>query len=80
MTDTPAEALKAGEAWDEIVRRNREAPRDCRPDNTGLDDGPYLPGCAPRKRMEPKDPAIVADIRARAWATRRAKYGKDGHR
>jgi hypothetical protein len=68
------------EQWADILRRSREAPVDRRPDSSGLDDGPYLPGRAPRKRMERKNPAVVADIRARAWATRRDKYGKDGHR
>ena len=52
---------------------------DHRPDNTGLDDGPYLPGRAPRKKAEAKSVAIVAEIKARAWATRRAKYGVHGH-
>lgn len=53
---------------------------DNRPDNTGLDDGPYLPGRAPRKQPAPKSPEDLAAIRAQAWATRRAKYGRDGHR
>lgn len=53
---------------------------DNRPDNTGLDDGPWLPGQAPRKRPAPKSAEQMADIRARAWATRRAKYGEAGHR
>lgn len=56
------------------------APYDSRPDNTGLDDGPWLPGQAPRKRPPPKSAAELSDIRARAWATRRAKYGPAGHR
>lgn len=56
------------------------APFDSRPDGSGLDDGPYLPGCAPRKRPPAKAAAELADIRARAWATRRRKYGKRGHR
>lgn len=56
------------------------ATLDNRPDGTGLDDGPYLPGCAPRKRPPAKSPEDLAAIRARAWATRRAKYGERGHR
>lgn len=50
---------------------------DHRPDNTGLDDGPPLPV---RKRPAPKIPEVLRDIRARAWATRRQKYGNHGHR
>lgn len=42
-------------------------------DGTGLDDGVYLPGCAPRKKPDPKTPEELAAIRAKAWATRRAK-------
>lgn len=46
----------------------------------GLDCGVYLPGQAPRKKPEPKSPKEMAEIRARAWATRREKYGRYGHR
>lgn len=46
----------------------------------GLDCGVFLPGHAPRRKSAPKPPEEVADIRARAWATRRAKYGERGHR
>lgn len=46
---------------------------------SGLDCGVYLPGRRPRKLPEPKPSAELADIRARAWATRRAKYGPRGH-
>jgi hypothetical protein len=53
---------------------------DHKPDQSELDDGPYLPGRAPRKRMEPKSPDEAARIRAQAWETRRAKYGPHGHR
>lgn len=53
---------------------------DHRVDLTGLDDGPYLPGCAPRKKPEPKTPEELAAIRERAWQTRRANYGERGHR
>lgn len=49
---------------------------DHQPDNSGLDGGPDLPA---RKKAEPKHPAVTAEIRARAWATRRAKYGAHGH-
>lgn len=46
----------------------------------GLDCGVFLPGQAPRKKPAPKSAAEISEIRARAWAARRAKYGKDGHR
>ena len=52
---------------------------DHKPDLTGLDDGPYLPGQAPRKKAAPKSRDTMAAIRAQAWATRRAKYGEHGH-
>lgn len=51
---------------------------DHRADNSGLDDGPPLR--EPRKKPAPKSAAIVRSIRARAWATRRKKYGQYGHR
>ncbi len=51
---------------------------DHRPDNTGLDDGPPLN--PPRKKPAPKPAPEIRDIRARAWATRRKKYGQHGHR
>lgn len=54
-------------------------PHDHRPDNSGLDDGPWLPGRAPRRKPTPKSPEVIAAIRARAWETRRAKYGERGH-
>ena len=49
---------------------------DC--DGTGLDCGPdfsrqYV------KRAAPKSADELKEIRARAWATRRAKFGKSGH-
>ena len=53
---------------------------DHRPDETGLDDGPWLPGRAPRKKADPKSPEELQEIRARAWATRRERYGRYGHR
>lgn len=46
----------------------------------GLDCGVYLSGRAPRRKPAPKLPEEMADIRARAWATRRIKYGSRGHR
>lgn len=51
---------------------------DHRSDFSGLDDGPYLR--PPRKRPAPKPPAQLTEIRERAWATRRQKYGRYGHR
>jgi hypothetical protein len=53
---------------------------DHQTDLSGLDDGPYLPGHAPRKKPDAKPPAEITEIRKRAWATRRQKYGKYGHR
>lgn len=56
---------------------------DNRPDGSGLDDGPFLPGYGPRKprkKPTPKSPELMRGIRLRAWATRRAKYGPRGHR
>lgn len=47
---------------------------------TGLDDGPWLPGCGPRKRRKPKTAAENRAARAKAWATRRQKLGPKGHR
>lgn len=46
---------------------------DC--DGRGLDCGPDFS----RKKPAPKTAAEMADIRARAWATRRTKYGPCGH-
>lgn len=46
----------------------------------GLDCGVFLPGQQPRKRPALKTPEQMADIRARAWETRRTKYGQYGHR
>ena len=53
-------------------------PHDHLADNTGLDDGPLIR--APRKKMAAKSAEEWHCIRARAWATRREKYGPDGHR
>jgi len=53
---------------------------DHQPDFSGLDDGPYLPGRAPRKKPAPKPVEEVRAIRLRAWETRRKKYGPYGHR
>lgn len=53
---------------------------DHKTDLSGLDDGPPLPGHAPRKKAAPKSAEEMRDIRARAWQTRREKYGQYGHR
>lgn len=42
---------------------------------TGLDCGPDFS----RKKPAPKSAEELKDIRARAWATRRVKYGERGH-
>lgn len=44
----------------------------------GLDCGVYLPGCAPRKKIERPAHLVSAD-RLLAWETRRARYGPHGH-
>lgn len=49
-------------------------PCDC------LDCGVYLPGQEPRRKPKPKSAEEITEIRTRAWATRREKYGKRGHR
>jgi hypothetical protein len=46
----------------------------------GLDCGVYLPGRKPRKVPHKKTASEMAQIRQRAWETRRAKYGECGHR
>lgn len=51
-------------------------PHDHRSDNSGIDDGPPL---KTRKKAAPKSLEVMAMIRARAWATRRVKYGKRGN-
>ena len=51
---------------------------DHRPDGSGLDDGPPLR--AERKKASAKPAAELRAIRARAWTTRREKYGPRGHR
>ncbi len=53
---------------------------DHKADLSGLDDGPYLPGHEPRKKPPPKSAEETRAIRARAWATRREKWGSYGHR
>ena len=52
---------------------------DHKPDLSGLDDGVPL-GRQYVKKAPPKSPEEMAEIRARAWATRRAKYGQCGNR
>lgn len=46
----------------------------------GLDDGPWLPGHAPRRRPKRKRPSELKEIREKAWETRRRKLGPRGHR
>jgi hypothetical protein len=53
---------------------------DHRPGGMGLDDGPWLPGRAPRKKPDAKPADEVREIRLLAWATRRKRYGSHGHR
>ena len=53
---------------------------DHKPDGSGLDDGPYLPGKAPRKKPPAKSADELAATRGKAWETRRHLYGQRGHR
>lgn len=52
---------------------------DHQADLSGLDDGPYLPGRAPRKKPAPKPASETSAIKKQAWETRRRKYGERGH-
>lgn len=40
----------------------------------------HLPGHCIRKKAKLKPPKLLAEIRRRAWETRRKKYGPCGHR
>jgi hypothetical protein len=75
MTDTSTEAAKPFERidgeWCCVCGRD-----PC----SGLDCGTFLLGQTPRRSAAPKPAEVVAEIRARAWATRRAKYGERGHK
>lgn len=51
---------------------------DHKPDGSGLDDGPWLPRCEPRKKPTPKTTEEWKAIRAKAWATRRAAADRSG--
>lgn len=48
-------------------------PAPCATFMGGLDDGPWLPGKGPRKRQKPKSAEELRAIRAKGWATRRAR-------
>jgi len=52
--------------------RNDGCPCD---DQHRLECGVYLPGEAPRRKPAKKTPEELAAIRAKAWATRRARKG-----
>jgi hypothetical protein len=74
------EAIKKGAPYCEVCGGVIFYPHDHSPDETGLDDGPWMIGRAPRKKLTSKPPEEIAAIRARAWATRRERYGRHGHR
>lgn len=79
MTGTDYEAEKAVDRCT-LCGQAMTWVHDHKPDYSGLDDGPWLPGHAPRKKPAPKSAGELRDIRSRAWATRRAMYGERGHR
>ena len=64
--------------WCPVCGAEETFAHDHKPDNTGLDDGPEIEKA--RKKAAPKPPEVTREIRAAAWATRRAKYGAHGHR
>jgi hypothetical protein len=61
----------SGRGW-KVSRRKAVGP--ARPDLPldHLDQGVWLPGYEPREKPEPKTKEELAQIRAKAWATRRA--------
>lgn len=64
----------------DLLRKIGNSQIDRRHDNTGLDDGPMLPSARKyTQRKLAKSPDEKALIRAKAWATRREKYGERGH-
>lgn len=73
-------AIRAGAGYCSVCGQVLGWQHDHKPDQSGIDDGPWLPGRAPRKRPAPKPADEVSATRKRAWATRRAKYGQSGHR
>ena len=75
MTDEPPYT-----EWCDVCRDFFLSPHEHRLSSTGLDDGPWLPGQAPRKKPPPKTPEEVREIKMKAVATRRARYGPKGHR
>lgn len=64
--------LKIGDFEIKVELDPSMKPGEFRVMQTGLDDGPYLPRKGPRKKPAPKSPEALAEIRAKAWATRRA--------
>lgn len=64
--------------WGDLVAKGA-SQGDHKPDGSGLDDGPYLPGQAPRKRVV-KTADEKAEARRKAWETRRNIYGQKGHK
>lgn len=71
------EADLSTENWCDVCSASTSFVHDHRPDNSGLDDGPWLPGQQPRKKPAPKSPDEMAAIRAKAWATRRKALGNN---
>ena len=74
VTDPPYEFRAEGggmyraarSGMDDILAEGLADGFDCGPDQS-------------RKKPAPKSAEEMRDIRARAWATRRAKYGERGH-
>lgn len=68
---------QASDAWCPVCCQHAQFAHDHKSDLSGLDDGPEI--YQRRKKPAPKPPEVMAEIRARAWATRRQKYGERGH-
>ena len=67
--------------WDDDLAKKAQPQGDHKPDGSGLDDGPFLPGQAPRKPYtHNKSASELAAARRAAWETRRHVYGPKGHR
>jgi hypothetical protein len=76
LSTTTNAAPSASGLADPTPPRGEGGAPDHKPDGSGLDDGPWLPGKGPRSKPAPKSKDQAAAIRAKAWATRRGLSGE----